>query len=201
MVDHLMDKHGIQDKTEAKSKANEFLVRRGKVFWSCPFCVQLCDSLTDRLQHIDKHFKQSHSWDQSRLTNEISGLLRQPRLKEAWDSLVAFRNGRLQPHFMWQGATAERLLQKLQFGTTSVESAEALASEVYNAVSRILDPVESNLVHLQYNDSFSVSGERRPPLLGLDANAGTHSVKSSDCAEQGFDDLLYQFIDPRLLQD
>ena len=133
MVDHLMKRHGFEDKASAREKATEFLISSEKSKWSCGFCVCIFTSFKDRLGHLGKHFKQGLTRNEWHLTTEIQGLLLQPLVEEAWVRLLAATHHQNQPATRWEGPAAINVRNELQDGTIDMRRAQQLSEAAYAA--------------------------------------------------------------------
>ena len=141
MVDHLMKRHGFEDKARAREKAAEFLVPSEKSIWSCGFCVCIFTSFKDRLGHLGIHFKHGLTRNEWHLTTEIQGLLLQPLVEEAWVRLLAATHYQNQPAIRWEGPAAINVRNELQDGTIDMRRAQQLSQAAYAAsnLNEIID--------------------------------------------------------------
>ena len=131
MVDHLIKKHGYNDKAEAREKATTFLVASRKSIWSCGFCVCVFESFKDRLGHLSKHFQQGLTLHEWQVTTEIQGLLLQPLVKDAWNRLLVARRGQQPQDIQWNDPAAVELRKRLQDGLFDMQGAQQVSEEAY----------------------------------------------------------------------
>ena len=118
MVRHLVT-HGISA-DEASTLADRWRYTPNKNAFSCGFCVKLFPSLTDRLNHIDhEHWSRGQAMSEWSLTNVIRGLLLQPNVSNAWQSLLTSHPTVLESGFSWELPTAEGLQLRLETGEES----------------------------------------------------------------------------------
>lgn len=102
--------------------------------WGCGFCVALLTTWDARANHIGNHFEAGSKrldWDFSRV---IQGLLCQPMIFDAWQSLLFRTHGPLAdswPLFEWSVESSRELLSNLQCGN-STQSATDIAQSAYN---------------------------------------------------------------------
>ena len=134
MVDHLSKDHARHDKAQGRSMAESWRVNSGRQAWSCGFCARSFSDFGDRLKHIDnEHFKRHQDvrdWDRSKV---ILGLLLQPGVKEAWESLMASKTIHDSTGFTWESPALDNLQLLLEMGPSSGQSAESLAAAAYAA--------------------------------------------------------------------
>ena len=132
MVTHLSKDHARHDVGQGRRMADTWRVNSGKQAWSCGFCTQYFSRFQDRLAHIDnEHFKKYHdvrAWDRSMV---IMGLLLQPGVKEAWESLMASNNLQDSTDFTWEDPALNELQHLLEMGPSTGQSAESLAGAAY----------------------------------------------------------------------
>ena len=134
MVDHLSKDHARHDKAQGQSMANSWRVNSGRQAWSCGFCARSFSDFGDRLKHIDnEHFKRHHDvrdWDRSKV---ILGLLLQPGVKQAWESLLASKSIQDPTGFTWESPAIGNLQLLLETGPSIGQNAESLAAAAYAA--------------------------------------------------------------------
>ena len=144
MVDHLSKDHARHDKAQGRSMAESWRVNSGKQAWSCGFCARLFSAFGDRLKHIDnEHFKRHHDvrdWDRSKV---ILGLLLQPGVKEAWESLMASKKIHDSTGFTWESPALDDLQLLLEMGPSTDQDAGSLVVAAYAAAR-----LRPSLVHL-----------------------------------------------------
>jgi len=116
--------------------------------WGCGFCIALLTTWDDRANHIALHFeagKKKSDWDFSRV---IKGLLRQPKVLEAWESLVLRNHGPSwgpTPQFEWAVESSRELLRSLQCANPE-QSAINIAQSAYNLGLRTNSGKELNTI-------------------------------------------------------
>ena len=134
IVEHLKDYHMVSDRAIGESLADKWLCDQGKQFWACGFCVMLFSSFKDRLQHIGKkHYGQGQKLEEWDVNKIIKGLLLQPAVVTAWETLVnahCFHNA---SEWTWATSDIKDLQHKLEIGPTDERTAESLAEAVYRA--------------------------------------------------------------------
>ena len=133
VVKHLKDHHMVSERAVGESLADNWRCGQGRQFWACGFCVMLFDSFKDRLRHIGKHFAQGQkleAWDANKV---IRGLLLQPRVGGAWESLVDAHCSHNASELTWETSDRKYLQHKLEIGPTDERSAESLAETAYRA--------------------------------------------------------------------
>ena len=143
MVTHLSKDHARHDVGQGRRMADTWRVNSGKQAWSCGFCTQFFSSLQDRLAHIEiKHFKMRHdirAWDRSMV---ITGLLLQPGVKEAWETLLASKNIHESAGFTWESPALDELQLLLEMGPSTGQSAGSLAAAAYVAARPRPSPIQ-----------------------------------------------------------
>ena len=134
MVTHLSKDHARHDVGQGRRMADTWRVNSGKQAWSCGFCAQFFARFQDRLAHIDnEHFKMHHdvrAWDRSMV---ITGLLLQPGVKEAWETLMASKHLHDSSGFTWESPELDKLQLLLEMGPSTGQSAASLAAAAYAA--------------------------------------------------------------------
>jgi hypothetical protein len=101
--------------------------------WGCGFCAALLMTWDDRASHIGNHYdtgSKRSDWDFSR---EIHGLLRQPKVVDAWESLLDRIHGPSSdnwPRFEWSKESSQ-LLKSLQCANPG-QCAMDIAQSAYN---------------------------------------------------------------------
>ena len=217
MVEHLRKSHGLGDKIKALELANKCRVTSGKKFWSCGFCIYLTPSHRDRLGHLSKHFEQRYTLDQWHLSTEIQGLLRQPQVVQAWDSLLAARHCQHGPGISWQGNDdVSRLKAELQMGPSKSKSAQCIAETACALSSESQNPFDLDLRRSTRDGSGVTVGEAQlqPPIMPTDfprvlndqeyqsavSNSLGPNTFSNGLIEQTRDDIFNPFTD-HLLSD
>lgn len=110
--------------------------------WGCGFCAAFVTSRNDFLDHVGSHYDEGKERSEWQHTRVIEGLLRQPRLEQAWATLVAkeeqARGARLR--FFWDSTTTGRavdggephsLQDMLEFFATGSRTADEVATAAY----------------------------------------------------------------------
>ena len=123
----------VSERAIGESLADNWRCDQGKQFWACGFCVMLFDSFKERLHHIGKHYDQGQKlegWDADKV---IKGLLLQPRVGGAWESLVDAHCFHNSSELSWETSDWKDLQHKLEIGPTDERSAESLAEAAYRA--------------------------------------------------------------------
>lgn len=100
--------HGCKTCPHAE-KVVKFL--RKRKYWACGFCSALHPARERHVEHVARHFESGltkSDWMHSRV---IYGLLHQPLIHEAWDSLVSSKQadyGGRRPQFSWHPSRTGR---------------------------------------------------------------------------------------------
>ena len=132
MVAHLRKIHGVSGLIEARQLADSFRRPSERKFWSCGFCVQLFDTLKDRLSHLGQHFERDAALGPWTLSNEIQGLLRQPIMGQAWSQILKARHGQHGLEASWDDSDeVTQLKTRLQMGVYDFGSATITAEVAY----------------------------------------------------------------------
>ena len=133
IVKHLKDYHMVSERAVGESLADNWRCDQGKQFWGCGFCVMLFDSFKDRLHHIGKHYVEGQRLEQWDANKVIRGLLLQPRVRGAWESLIDAHCSYNASELIWETSDWKDLQHKLEIGPTDERSAESLAETAYHA--------------------------------------------------------------------
>ncbi|KAF2396569.1 hypothetical protein EJ06DRAFT_224757 [Trichodelitschia bisporula] len=90
---HHRDAHSCQDCSQhAKEYSKDVAPERRRTAWGCGFCAELLDDWEKRCDHIASHYdngEKKHEWDHTKV---IIGLLRQPDVDAAWQTLLLEKN-------------------------------------------------------------------------------------------------------------
>ena len=109
-------------KSSSSKLADEWKKTHDKKFFGCGFCVFLCDSLTEQLNHIDsEHFRNSCSisdWDANKV---IRGLLLQPDLSLIVQNLLGQSFGTSE-NLSWYPFMVHELQLRLQKSNETLEN-------------------------------------------------------------------------------
>ena len=139
MVDHLKRVHYVHDLHQGRELADKWKFESGKQAWSCGFCIRPFTSLDARLKHITDEYRDNHQTHESwNVTNVIKGLLLQPGVVDAWESLLATLYGRDRPELIWSKDTIGDLQSMLEKGPSLFQDAVYLAEAACNAAK--VDP-------------------------------------------------------------
>lgn len=134
MVTHLNRNHGIHNVAQARILADQWRRTTGKQSWSCGFCICLFTDFAERLKHIGKeHYEQNQTYDEWDTTKVIRGLLLQPEVQRAWESILATRSTHHSEELVWDTRGIEETQYLLEMGPSPTQSAESLATAVYEA--------------------------------------------------------------------
>ena len=133
MVDHLGKVHGIGDLVQRRGIANKWRHADKKKAWACGFCGHLFLNFQERLKHIGtQHFERQQGlavWDDDKV---IQGLLTQPGVDRAWQSMVSSLSLNQPSDITWQNSGIKDLQYKLELGPCHEQTAEGLAQAAYN---------------------------------------------------------------------
>ena len=185
MCNHLLEVHGFQDKTTAEERANAYRILSGKRYWSCGFCVSLFDSFGKRLHHLrNEHFAEAAPpRDHLNLSIKILGLIKQPIMTTAWNSLLASRCGSQRPEIFWQdSAPIDHLLYMLQVGVDDMQSADILAQALLALSNLGQESPDPDLTVGNLNGSITPTSQP----LDLSALPDSIDILTGDQTEDGF---------------
>ena len=189
IVKHLKDYHMVSERAVGESLADNWRCDQGKQFWACGFCVMLFDSFKDRLHHIGKHYVEGQKLEQWDANKVIRGLLLQPRVGGAWESLVdahCFHNA---SELTWETSDWKDLQHKLEIGPTDERSAESLAEAAYRA-SKMPSGQDSYEHAIALSNGFQYPF---PPELSSTSNDSNNVLFSR---EQQVDAVLAPAVSP-----
>ena len=129
LAKHLISSHGISD-DDAIERAQRWRIKKDKKAFACGFCIKFFSNLQDRLNHIDhEHWSHGENMKSWSLTTLIKGLLLQPGVSDAWQSLLATSEPSLpESSFTWELPTAEGLQLRLELCD---EAPQQLASAAF----------------------------------------------------------------------
>ena len=134
MVGHLKEVHDVQDLEAGGIIADKWRCGSSKKAWSCGFCINLSHTLQDYHRHVGiEHFEKGQSikdWEYSKV---IQGLLLQPKIHEAWQSLLESLDPFRLTEPNWNKLGSEKLLYKLERGVTDQEDPQSLAKAAYDS--------------------------------------------------------------------
>ena len=134
MVTHLNRNHEIHKVAQARNLADQWRRTTGKKFWSCGFCIRLFTNFAERLKHIGReHYEQNQKYDEWDTTKLIRGLLLQPEVQRAWESILATGPTHHSGELVWEARTIEKTQYLLEMGPSPTQSAESLAMVAYKA--------------------------------------------------------------------
>ena len=143
MVTHLNRRHEIHNVAQARLFADQWRCTSGKMFWSCGFCIRLFTGLAERLKHIgSEHYEQNQTYDEWDTTKLIRGLLLQPEVQRAWESILATSPKSHSGELVWEARTIEKTQHLLKMGPSSTQSAESLAMVAYKASKVRAEPTQ-----------------------------------------------------------
>ena len=168
IVKHLKDYHLVSERAVGESLADNWRCDQGKQFWACGFCVMLFNSFKDRLHHIGKHYDEGQKLEQWDANKVIRGLLLQPGVGRAWESLVdahCFHNA---SELTWETFDWKDLQHKFEIGPTDERSAESLAEAAYRA-----SKISSG--HDSYEHAVGLSKGSRYPFQPEQSSTGNDS--------------------------
>ena len=168
MVNHLKSTHGVYDIGDAIKMADQFREPSQKAFWSCGFCICHFGSLNERLNHVRNHFKEYPTPDQWHLTNEILGLIGQPKVVQIWAQLQEARHVKHRVDATWQESEETNMLKhKLQMGASDASSAQRLAEEAYAVSSLAQTPAILNLPSSSHSNPMHITNEHETQAAAL----------------------------------
>lgn len=136
LVNHLKLQHEVSN---GQGLADDWKRAPDKQAWACGFCVNYFPQRMDRVNHIyAEHYTQGadmRSWDP---VNVIHGLLRQPRLRDAWSEHLLARYSSTSPELTWHTSVVESLQRRLEMGEESPDVLVAAAYDQSNLGPRVL---------------------------------------------------------------
>ena len=134
MVTHLNRNHEIHKVAQARILADQWRRTTGKKFWSCGFCIHLFTGFAERLKHIGReHYEQNQTYDEWDITKLTRGLLLQPEVQRAWESILATGATNHSEELVWDARGIEETQYLLEMGPSPTQSAESLARAAYEA--------------------------------------------------------------------
>lgn len=134
MVTHLNRRHEIHNLAQARISADQWRCTTGKMFWSCGFCIRLFTTFAERLRHIgSEHYERNQTYDEWDTTKLIRGLLLQPGVQRAWDTILARCLIHHIEELVWDRCIIEKIQFLLEMGPSPTQSAESLATAAYEA--------------------------------------------------------------------
>ncbi len=134
MVTHLNKRHEIHKAAQARTFADQWRCTTGKKFWSCGFCIRLFVDFSERLKHIcSEHYEKNQRYEGWETTNVIRGLLLQPGVQRAWDTILITGPIHNFEEIVWDRCTIEQTQYLLEMGPSPTQSAESLAMATYKA--------------------------------------------------------------------
>lgn len=144
MVTHLNRHHEIHKVAQARILADQWRRTTGKKFWSCGFCIRLFTGFTERLKHIgSEHYEQNQTYDEWDTTKLIRGLLLQPEVQRAWESILATYPPNHFEELVWDARAIKETQYILEMGPSPTQSAESLAMAAYKAGKLKTQPPQS----------------------------------------------------------
>lgn len=127
LVNHLKLSHRV---SKGQLLAEDWKRAPDKKAWACGFCISFFPQFMDRINHIyAEHYAQGadmRSWDPVKV---IQGLLRQPRLADAWSEHLLARYPSAPPELTWHAFALKPLQRRLEMGA---ESPEILVATAYD---------------------------------------------------------------------
>ena len=162
-----LETHGFSN-NESSTLADKWKKTHEKKYFGCGFCVFLCTSLTEQLNHIDsehfKYFRSISEWDTNKV---IRGLLMQPELSLAVQKLLGQPFG-ISENLSWHPSIIHELQLRLQ---ESNEATEHLARITVFQIDR--DLTASNGNEPTSALSFGYTGQNTPALTSSQRQKGT----------------------------
>ena len=144
MVTHLNKCHEIHKAAQARAFADQWRRTTGRKFWSCGFCIRLFVNFSERLKHIcSEHYKKDQKYEGWEITKVIKGLLLQPGVQRAWDTILATGPIYQLEEIVWDRRTIEQTQYLLEIGPSPTQSAESLAMAAYKAGKLKSEPPQS----------------------------------------------------------
>ena len=144
MVTHLNRNHEIHKVAEARILADQWRRTTGKKFWSCGFCIRLFTDFAERLKHIGReHYEQNQTYDEWDTTKLIRGLLLQPEVQRAWESILATGPTHRSENLVWDARDIKETQYLLEMGPSPTQSANSLAMAAYEAGKLKTEPPQS----------------------------------------------------------
>lgn len=145
---------------------SEHIVKRPtRGAWGCGFCGAFVQSRLDYLDHIGKHCDEGMQRVHWQHSSVIRGLLKQPKIAEAWNRLVSDqeRERATKLHFTWDEQTtgrqcpkevdshdSSRLQDILEFFANSSSDAQSIAQHALNVAQIRSEQNVSSLIKTYY---------------------------------------------------
>ena len=162
-----LETHGFSN-DESSTLADKWKKTHEKKYFGCGFCVILCTSLTEQLNHIDsehfKYFRSISEWDTNKV---IRGLLMQPELSLTVQRLLRQPFG-ISENLSWHPSIIHELQLRLQ---ESNEATEHLARITIFQID--WDLTASNANEPTSALSFGYTGQNTPALTSSQHQIGT----------------------------
>lgn len=204
LVNHLKHRHGISN---GQGLAEHWKRAPDKKAWACGFCVKYFPQRMDRINHIyAEHYAQGtdmRSWDAVKV---IWGLLRQPRLWDAWSEYLLAKYSLAPTELTWHASVVKSLQRRLEMGEESPEVLVAAAYEQSNLGSGVwgngplsfsvdtnADPTAFDAMAFQFPQT-SIA----PPDSSYDYNGSDifHEPGSSDTKMRESPNIDDSYMDP-----
>ncbi|KAM3505128.1 hypothetical protein MY11210_008091 [Beauveria gryllotalpidicola] len=175
--------HGCKTCPHAE-KVVKFL--RKRKYWACGFCSALHPARERHVEHVARHFESGlgkNDWMHSRV---IYGLLHQPLIHSAWDTLVAEKHtsyGGRRPQFSWHPSKtgrAQGFLEKespgqlqdlLEFFSGDESEAQWIVSVAYELADVVMTN-NSNVQSPTPSPSQQTAGSQQQPQFTQDNSFG-----------------------------
>ena len=132
LVQHIKKKHSDCDPSV---EADSWRQTNKKKFYSCGFCMCLCETFSHYLNHIDhvhfRIFKTLKDWDENKV---ILGLLQQPGVQAVWRRILASHSisSRMEISISWKFPVIGDLRRRLEL---SEETPESLAMSAWKMMT------------------------------------------------------------------
>ena len=165
----LLNAHKVHDQYISDLVERWRFVRRKKAY-SCGFCVNLFDTLSERTKHLcHAHFHRGQKMDHWHTTNLIRGLLLQPEVNKEYRNLYGVDPSSVESHRIWIVSKLKNLQNRLEI---SEESPRDLAIATHNA-ARYLDSPSRRVEFWKASSHFS----RRPQNFSTSPNVANQETK------------------------
>jgi hypothetical protein len=173
-----------------------------KSAWGCGFCITILTTWDERAKHIGRHFddgSKRSDWDFSRV---IQGLLRQPKLFDAWQSLLRGIHGPSEnewPRFEWSMESSQELLKCLQYQNPK-QNAGDIVQSAYNVVLPNHGVVsDAPGPYNDLNQSLASATEQGIPMDRFESNNSLTTYSNALIKNEDFQKVKPLFALPMML--
>ena len=165
MVTHLNRHHEIHKVAQARILGDQWRRTSGKKFWSCGFCIRLFTGFAERLKHIgSEHYERNQAYDEWDTTKLIKGLLLQPEVQRAWESILATGPAHQFEEIVWDARAIKETQYILEMGPSPTQSAESLAMAAYKAGKLKTEPPPALSITAALGDVVE-TGSGKPDVM------------------------------------